>query len=546
VFPSIVRDPGALVNGRRPEFRTDAHPVQSFLWSDYTAEPGQTYEFEIWPRYGTPGSLRTKPGDIVRLTVTMEAEEEPGGHSIWFNRGAIAGQYFADEFGNVRPTEQQLDDLTQPVTKWLSRGLAEAFIRFIDSVKPGEGLLLGVYEFHYAPVLNALKAAIDRGVLVQICYHRTPKNVKALDEAGIPEKRGRKQILFPRTIPKIPHNKFMVHVVDDNATRLFTGSTNITRSGFLGQSNVGHQIDIPMVAEAYRAYWENLKADPERAVSRRETKSLTPHPPECPEASGTTCFFSPRYRSTMLEWYANRMKDAQQNIMFTAAFTVSEKLMPAITEDRDVMRFVLMEKRPSEELFNASRSDRDLVLSYGEALGTTSHVVDGELKIRRIANFSLDEWFAKEEHYRRQGNVFYVHTKFLLIDALTDDPLVCTGSSNFSANSLLENDENMLLIRGNTRVADIYMTEFDRIFKHFYFRNVANEIEKRGQDATGAFLSEIGEGENAWHESYFTPGRFKTRRREMFFKSPQVAWSNKSLARPQDETSRIGDKPTRS
>ena len=29
----------------------------------------------------------------------------------------------------------------------------------------------------------------------------------------------------------------------------------------------------------------------------------------------------------------------------------------------------------------------------------------------------------------------------------------------------------MLLIRGDTRVADIYMTEFDRIFRHFYFRD---------------------------------------------------------------------------
>jgi hypothetical protein len=28
----------------------------------------------------------------------------------------------------------------------------------------------------------------------------------------------------------------------------------------------------------------------------------------------------------------------------------------------------------------------------------------------------------------------------------------------------------MLLIRGNTRVADIYMTEFDRLFRHFYFQ----------------------------------------------------------------------------
>jgi hypothetical protein len=37
-----------------------------------------------------------------------------------------------------------------------------------------------------------------------------------------------------------------------------------------------------------------------------------------------------------------------------------------------------------------------------------------------------------------------------------------------SASSLTGNDENMLLIRGDTRVADIYLTEFDRLFRHFY------------------------------------------------------------------------------
>lgn len=111
----------------------------------------------------------------------------------------------------------------------------------------------------------------------------------------------------------------------------------------------------------------------------------------------------------------------------------------------------------------------------------------------RIKEFGLDEWFREEEHFRKAGNIFFVHTKFLLVDPLSDDPLVCTGSANFSDNSLTANDENMLIIRGNTRVADIYLTEFDRIFRHFYFRNVANAIELQGKKATGAFLDELDE-----------------------------------------------------
>ena len=86
-----------------------------------------------------------------------------------------------------------------------------------------------------------------------------------------------------------------------------------------------------------------------------------------------------------------------------------------------------------------------------------------------------------EELFRpkNDGFVFFIHTKFLLIDPLSDDPLVCSGSANFSPPSLMANDENMLLIRGDTRVADIYMTEFDRIFRHFYFRDIAAELSGR-------------------------------------------------------------------
>jgi len=118
--------------------------------------------------------------------------------------------------------------------------------------------------------------------------------------------------------------------------------------------------------------------------------------------------------------------------------------------------------------------------------------------------------------------VFFVHTKFLLIDPLSDDPLVCSGSANFSSGSLLQNDENMLLIRGNTRVADIYLTEFDRIFRHFYFRDIANELAaaKTSDDAKAIFLDET----DAWSDSYFKAGTLKNNRRLMFFEKPTTTW----------------------
>ena len=71
-----------------------------------------------------------------------------------------------------------------------------------------------------------------------------------------------------------------------------------------------------------------------------------------------------------------------------------------------------------------------------------------------------------------------MHNKFFIIDPLTDKPVVVTGSANFSANSIRNNDENSLLIKGDPRVADIYLTEFDRLFVHFWPRYLST-IEKK-------------------------------------------------------------------
>lgn len=58
----------------------------------------------------------------------------------------------------------------------------------------------------------------------------------------------------------------------------------------------------------------------------------------------------------------------------------------------------------------------------------------------------------------------------MLVDPLSDDPIVITGSANFSKASTDSNDENMLLICGNTRVADIYLGEYMRLWNHYAFR----------------------------------------------------------------------------
>jgi phosphatidylserine/phosphatidylglycerophosphate/cardiolipin synthase-like enzyme len=64
----------------------------------------------------------------------------------------------------------------------------------------------------------------------------------------------------------------------------------------------------------------------------------------------------------------------------------------------------------------------------------------------------------------------YIHHKFVVIDAETANPVLFTGSQNFSNNSVLHNDENLLEITGCPRLARIYLAEFMRLYDHFKTR----------------------------------------------------------------------------
>lgn len=546
VFKSIVPDPKATkdpVDATQPKrFFSNEHPIQSFLWSDYTAFPDTKYKFTVIPMYGTPGALKPDPG--LEFEVRTEKEFDQG-HGVWFNRGAIASQAFAREFKNKAPEDQ--DDENNKETKWLSRGLLEACLRYIRETPAGDGLRVAAYEFTYPPVINALKKALDGGVDVRIVYHDTQApnkktgviepgaNEDGIAKAGLPKTKNGKQVLFRRTKTPIPHNKFIVRLKNNKTpVAVWTGSTNFTPSGFLGQTNVGHWVEDGDTAQQYLDYWELLKTDPDRDALRADVLKMTPNPLALIKEKSVARVFSPRAKADLLTWYGDRVEDAVSSVMFTAAFGVAKQLAPAFVKDRDCLRFILMEKPPTAALKNEFEKDRrDLQASYGNVLGEMYMFKDGKPTARRkIQEFELDKWFLKEDHFRKTGEgfVFFIHTKFLLIDPLSDDPLVCSGSANFSSNSLLQNDENMLLVRGDTRVADIYLTEFDRIYRHFYFRNIANELAaaKKSDDAKSAFLDETSK----WTDSYFNPKGFKTRRRELFFTDSSKSWVTAAGARP--------------
>jgi len=528
----------------KDDYSSREQPFQTFLWSDYKAWADTDYDFTIVALYGDIHAFEER--HTLEFSIRTEAYDDEK-HGVWFNRGAIASHAFETKFHNKRLTEEMTDNvsddgkLLDPETEWLSRGLAEACLKYINETGAGEALRVCAYEFTYLPILRALKRALDRGVDVQIVYHDTKKdddaNRAAIGKAGLPGfivRDGQEtQVLYRRTRTPIPHNKFIVKLVGGEPRKVWTGSTNFTDTGFFGQTNVGHLVTDADTAKTYLAYWTELADDPTHSKALKNAIGLTPNPANVIDESSIAAFFSPRIADNMLDWYGQRIADTATLAMMTIPFNVAKTILAALGRERDAMRLVVLEDVPAANVVEAERRNRGkLAFSNGAILGKSFiKYKTGGAKVVPIPNSDLDEWFVEEELARptNNGHVFFIHSKVLLIDPLSDDPLICSGSANFSTNSLIANDENMLLIRGDTRVADIYMTEIDRIFRHFRSRDIINHDAGEGEHNKWLLLDTTDD----WIKPNFTEGNYKNNRRLLFFPETDAKpWSVLAAADP--------------
>jgi phosphatidylserine/phosphatidylglycerophosphate/cardiolipin synthase-like enzyme len=112
-----------------------------------------------------------------------------------------------------------------------------------------------------------------------------------------------------------------------------------------------------------------------------------------------------------------------------------------------------------------------------------------------------------KESFHHAG--IHIHCKIIACDPLSNDPIIVTGSANFSTNSTHNNDENSIIIRGNTHVADIYVTEFMRMFEHYLFRGKTVQSQVANKPLG---LQE----DDSWLAPFFVAGSYKSLSRQLF------------------------------
>ncbi|WP_333990480.1 phospholipase D-like domain-containing protein [Pseudomonas sp. S3(2024)] len=461
---------------------SDKAPLQKFRWADYAVNPGTTMHYRVHLAYGTADAPQL--GESLELSITSD-DGHPANQSVIFNRAVAASQAFQRKFPDLDAQISAnknfpIEAWPDAARLWLENGLLERLLGFIERAVDAQwGLDIAIYEYQLQAIVDAVNAAFARGVQVRVLYHAQPDdpdttlNETNLAKLPMANKRG-------RVTHNIFHDKFIVLSRVDGAGQrqpqaVLCGSTNFTANGVYRQANVVHTLDDVTIAARYLQTFEEVWANPADVAATRSW--ITEHNPMDP-TQALFAGFSPRSGGGDLREFVEIIEAARKDVLFVTAFTLPDAILNALLgkPHDDILRYGLQNTASSITGFHADRT--------------------AEFAATALLNTGLEGWL-KENMKGQKGNLL-VHTKAVITDFTTDAPTIISGSHNLSTSASNGNDENFLIIRGDTDLADRYGLELLRFYEHYRFRYFAKKLELKQVSPLAV--------DDSWTNDYYVEG----------------------------------------
>lgn len=461
---------------------SDKAPLQKFRWADYAVNPGTTMHYRVHLAYGTADAPQL--GESLELSITSD-DGHPANQSVIFNRAVAASQAFQRKFPELDAQisanrNLPIEAWPDAARLWLENGLLERLLGFIERAVDAQWALdIAIYEYQLQAIIDAVNAAFARGVQVRVLYHAQPDDPDTtLNETNLAKlpaanKRG-------RVTHNIFHDKFIVLSRVDGAGQrqpqvVLCGSTNFTANGVYRQANVVHTLDDVMIAARYLQVFDEVWANPADVAATRSW--VTEHNPMDP-TQALFAGFSPRSGGGDLREFVEIIEAARKDVLFVTAFTLPDAILNALLgkPHDDILRYGLQNTASSITGFHADRT--------------------AEFAATALLNTGLEGWL-KENMKGQKGNLL-VHTKAVVTDFTTDAPTIISGSHNLSTSASNGNDENYLIIRGDTDLADRYGLELLRFYEHYRFRYFAKKLELKQVSPLAV--------DDSWTHDYYVEG----------------------------------------
>jgi phosphatidylserine/phosphatidylglycerophosphate/cardiolipin synthase-like enzyme len=505
VFPGFKRVAGDTC---------EKFPIQKFYWKDVYARlvaektGARAFRYRIVPLSGEPGSLAPMHiPQVISNEVEISARVSDTMHA-YFNRGLISTQSISRALQGKPSKKGLLDHIVNPTDTLrasLSGDMVEALTDFVARAKSGGKLYAALYELHDLELVPLLEKAGKK--LSIVLSNAMEQEVRPVGEPkaevdGNQDARDRltktASAMFSRMLPnnQIGHNKFVVYVDKTGHPRaVLFGSTNWTPTGLCAQTNNTVVLDNAKVAQRYLDYWRQLKADTQQA--KTDPKALQGAVLRTWDGGSKeislgadgklTSWFSPntpklRSSSTKNEKRPPDMADVVKAIEGAKRAVLFLVFYPG---SPNVAQWAADAQRANKDLFvrgcvtNPSASES----FYYELHGITPPK-DGKGKqdSRVIAADALDEKSAPAGWTKEILNAGFaiIHDKVVVIDPFSDECVVITGSHNLGHKASFNNDENLVIIRGNRKLAAAYASHVLDVYDHFAWRVAQQDPRQKG------------------------------------------------------------------
>ncbi|MHB9038930.1 MAG: phospholipase D-like domain-containing protein [Armatimonadota bacterium] len=329
-----------------------------------------------------------------------------------------------------------------------------------------------------------------RGTTVRLIYHAKPKDKQTTENEE--NLSGLKAInnaeVIARNTNAIFHDKFIVLSRLEGDQRkpqaVLCGSTNFTYNGVYCQANVIHIVERDEIAQSYLKLFDHIADGADQSATKQFISDNNTIDPKSVVFAG----FSPRAKQADLKEFVRTIKSTKRDVLFSTAFEMH----------RDIQDALLGQAHDSILRYGLSNSELDITGYHADRTAnftSTAYLDEG-----------LDGWL-RETMLNRGGRIL-IHTKVVVVDFTSDAPTVISGSHNLSNNASANNDENYLIIRGDSDVADCYGCEVMRLYDHYRFRYSV-------KIGTGHKVPALVENDS-WTDRYFGGDNLATLDRIMF------------------------------
>ncbi len=475
---------------RRP---SDEWPFQRFNWTDHAVDVGNKVRYRVTAMVAEGDGRPYKKGPASNWTPWATLSSDAGeGFSCFFNRGLVLSQFVARYLKDKKLTpakfKAQLKKSVDPKFRAFLEGDLGAEVTTIltDGAEDDTQLHAALYELGDEKLEDGLIALGPRLHLIL---------ANGSDKAGDGNEVARKHlndkgiVTINRLLKSkgLGHNKFVVLSNGDDAKAVWTGSTNWSTTGLCTQVNNGLLIEDASVAKLYRKQWDRLKnasppeLDPANFPAELVKANDKPHSFDV-GTSKVTVWFTRTSDGGDMDALRDLISSAKDSILF---------LM--FTPGKQGLHTLAGQRANEKEMYV-----RGVVSTLGTEKGDTDkNVLDIELVSSdqtfkpdrytvvqpQAVDAPLGPWIAEvtRRNFLSQIGHAIVHSKVLVIDPLSDEPVVVTGSHNFSASASEKNDENLIIIRGHKKLAAAYATYVMSVYQHYRYRSYIREMLAQGK-----------------------------------------------------------------